>query len=170
MIKKRHLAIISAIVAVLLGGLLYNSVAQAQIGRPRTYKDSVEITALDQSGVHVFTMDIVLPFAFQPKETLLNITDVWATVTVGVYSAHDYKLDIVLNSKVTTTSEPRWCYTHSLAMFSMHIEDQSVNNTIREGINKLKVTNPQYYDSGWKLGWMKIFKVSVFIEYEYQPR
>ncbi|NIO36496.1 hypothetical protein GTO27_02210, partial [Candidatus Bathyarchaeota archaeon] len=134
MLKKRYLLVLSiAAVSVLLGSLFYGSTTQAQIGKPRTYKDSVEITALDQSGVHFYTFNLLLPFAFQPKENLLDITDVWATVTVGVYSAHDYKLDIVLNDKVTTTSQPRWCYTHSLAMFSMHIEDQSVHSTIREG-------------------------------------
>ncbi len=130
----------------------------------------MEITALDQSGVHFYTFNITLPFAFKPKEMFLNVTDVWVTVIVGVFEGMNFKIDVALNDGVAVTSPIHWCYTTSLNMFSIHIQDPSVYNTIVEGINKLTIANPYRWQNGWVLSWMRAYEATIFIEYEYQPR
>ncbi len=182
MIKKRHLVIISAIVAVLLGSLLYNNIAQAQRGKePNIYKDSVEIDVLDWSarlygysypielGVQ-FDRSLEFPFVFSPiglaSQGDLNITSLWVNIIASTFAGQggtiSFKIGINDNA---TLSINGWAVHFDLARtVSAHLENHPSLRAIEQGINVL-----QLYDlNPSPLPVVTLHEIRVFIEYEYQ--
>ena len=183
MIKKRYLTILSVvIVAVLLGSLFHANIAQALAltGKPQpsSYKDSIEITLLDMSGDNVaFGVRIysahpaILPFPFNPKDDFLSITGIW--ITTIAYSS-DYVRHNITVKNITLKSTAIEYHGSYPIIASTYIDaSELLPETITSGTNVLTISNPEVWDNGtgeWTPYWLLLFKVTVFIEYEYQIR
>jgi len=180
MIKKTYLAILSiAIASVLLGSLFYINITQAQGGKARTYKDHMEIVVLEWTsrefgvnsdqrdyGVALITdSPITLPFFFSPKEAFMNITNLWITFTAqNMYPAHlTIPVNITINDVATISTDEFYPSMNiGLKVVSLHITNLNVYETITSGLNNLVLTSSENL--------LTVFRVSVFIEYEYQAR
>jgi hypothetical protein len=196
MLKKGYIIIALAIVSVILGSLFYNNITQAQ--RLRIFKDSVEITVLDwtarmvplssyydpvhiEKGVLFFQGNPVnFAFVFAPKQSFLNITNLWIVL---IALAPDYYTDairfsVTINSKVTVSTGEVQMYGESWdrahpQQVSIQIKDYGVYQAIIEGINSITFSNPEFKHSvygDWRNTNLEMFKIMLFIEYEYQAR
>lgn len=112
MIKKGYLVVMSlAVVSILLGSLLYNSVifGGKPTPQPTAQKDSVEITLLSLTsylgyGIFIdYQRPATLPFAFDTKARFLNVTGLWITV-VAYSSLNDIRFNITLNELTLRSS------------------------------------------------------------------
>jgi hypothetical protein len=61
----------------------------------------------------------------------------------------------------------QYCYQESLNIFTIHVENQTVYDSIEAGINELTIFNPRHLRNGWELSWFWVVRAKVFIEYEY---
>lgn len=135
----------------------------------QTRKDAVEITVLDWtsrqytpcSGYPIewrVKLDVVkLPFVFSPKPNFLNVTNLWITVIASTVSdVGTFSFNATIND-ATPVILTGYFYYDRLGEASLQIEDTT---TITEGINVITLSNPTAD--------FLIYKVTVFIEYEYQ--
>lgn len=199
MIKKRYLVVMSlAVVSALLGGLLYTALGSTSAGKPEPQpsicKDSVEIELLDWSmrdkyyplgddhleqGIVCvgppYTIPLVLPFAFNPREKFVNVTDFWFSFVMADESGYTGYIgkvffNITINEDNTVSSESSINAGH-IHTISVHLNNPDILNTISPNINTLSLTHDhvEIYNipqQNWRKMW--VYRVTVLIEYEYQ--
>jgi len=169
MIKKGYIMIALAIVSVLLGSLVYNSVTQADTGRFQVYRETVKIcvlsprdSALPFSGIQV--PGIKLPFEFNAKERFLNVTDVWVFIVIGPEQYRLSGFEVTMDAiEINDVSVPVTGTYSAPTGVSVHIQDPFIYGTIFPGINTLTLRYLEVY-RGY------VFETSILITYEYQTR
>lgn len=170
MIKKRYLIVLTAaIVSILLGSLLYSNLALAGKPQPSLRKDAVEIDILGwitrqwgysgeskEWGIYVRAgWDADLAFVFNVRQILSNITNI-VVVTYATGAVNDFTLSINgAETNVGDASFPVDLLSTKLVQLNPDLIQ------INEGINSLRL-------SGSGSGWLSVYKVTVFIEYQYQ--
>jgi hypothetical protein len=192
MLKKRYLIPLAlAIISVLAGSLFYNNITQAQSGRFRMYKDSIEITVLDWAEVTIQSLSsgsrmdygimflkdfpIKLAFGYSAKEQFQNVTNLWITILTPTYEHATtlWKFNITFNDKVTVSSGEFKLYPSSyhIKAVTLHIESPDVYQIVPPQINTLTLSSlmKKSYDI-WEDAYLEIFKITLYIEYEYQAR
>lgn len=171
MIKKRYLLIISVtLVSIIFGSLLYNSIAQAGKPEPTLQKDAVEIDVLEwvtrqwesgsasgrEWGIYVregWSADF--SFVFSPKQSIFNVTNavivVYATGNIQNFVLSINNVDFTVGDVQFPSDLP------STKLVQLDTNLLQIN----EGINLLTL-------SGSGLSFLSVYKISLFIEYEYQ--
>lgn len=183
MIEKRYLIVLTvALVSVLLGSLLYSSLALAGKPQPQPSicKDAIEITVLDwtdryyqsgssessEMGLTWFRGPTVvdLPFVFIPKEILLNVTRLWITLVVNsIYGDGLTNIKAKINNNFAVNFGSIWVDDIYLSSHTRYLEHDPVLNAISSGINLLQLYDLSDYD-------LLIYRITMFIEYKYQAR
>jgi len=185
LLKKRYILVVLGVVSVLLVSLfslaLAGDVTPSGKPQPSNNKDCVEITALDWTSVSrsgfgrgAFLYEgreVELVFIFDPKQDFLNVTGMWMTfVAWSNYPAYPKIFDITLNDGMTITTPEKFYAEGQVSAASLEI-DSSVHHEVKEGVNEITLENPRYvYDLGVEVAHMEIFRVTLFVEYEYQAR
>ena len=187
MLKKRYLVILSvAVISILLGSLFYINITLApKRQEPTILKDSVEITVLDwvsrryvatseefDYGISLYdAIPLSLVFSFSPKQVFLNITDMYVSIVASTTQGQgrDHKLTVAVNGVATTTDGNPLSHYY-LSVLTQHMTNPQVYATIEEGINTLTLSNPFWWNLQplWQPTMIFVYKVTVFIEYEYQ--
>ena len=142
----------------------------------QTYKDAVEITALDWSAVHVLGYDVgvyvwnlescVIPFVFSPQgKQLVNVTDIWITITQTHGNSYQtIYFNITINDNTTITTEPfRNSVGWSPMINAIHIENTDIYNLIHPGVNTL-----EFHEVQGDRNDVTFYRIIVLIEYEYE--
>lgn len=183
MLKKRYIVIALGIISVLLGSLLYTSLVLAgditPSGKPQptTFKDCMEISLLNFPSATSFSVylrqfgeNVTMPFAFNPQENLLNVTDAWVSIIVRIGSAsgYDVRFDFTVNG--VTAKTYAWYAGNSPSLVSMPLT-RPLCETITEGINTMSISGGEKWiweTSSWDPVELLLYQVTIFIEYEYQ--
>lgn len=176
MIRKRYLIVVTvAIVSVLLGSLLYSNLALAGKPEPQPsiYKDTAEITALDwiaryyngeEYGIKIHVDSAwwypmqKFPFIFDPKPELVNVTDLWISITGTSYAAYndyEFRLYVVLNDVEVWQGMTRFDIPVA-GITTVHIENPNLN----QGVNVIQLSVDDNV--------LTVHRITVFVEYEYQ--
>lgn len=184
MLKKRYIITALGIVSVVLVSLfnlaLAGDITPSGKPQPTANKDYVEITPLDWTSVRTRNgfeqgallyegRNVELIFVFSPKQDFLNATGMWMTfIARSDYPAYPKIFDITLNDGMTITTPEKFYADSQVSAVSLEI-DSSIFNEMNEGTNKITLENARYvYDVGVEVAQMEIFKLTLFIEYEYQ--
>ena len=158
-----------AIVSLLFGSLLYNQLALAGKPQPQTIKDTVEIDVFGWAtrqhsqdpgyakewGIYVEdAYPAEMLFAFSPTNNPSNITKI--LVTVFATDGIDH---FTVNVNGVDTDAGRVQFHDQKICTSVITLDPTVVQ-INKGINSIRLSGKQ--------GWLSVYRLSVFIEYEYQ--
>jgi hypothetical protein len=148
----------------------------------QVYKEAVEMSVLDwtsnywytlysmssgegrEVGALLITVDFPLDvfFTFSPESKSPNITKFGITITAGYvgYGDASARFNLTINDKISylTNYHLYYYYPRGLTVMSTLTQEPSILQAISIGINNLKM-RPSVD--------MWIFRVNVFIEYEY---
>jgi hypothetical protein len=169
MLRKKHIILALVIVSVLLGSLLYNNIAQAGTSKYRIYKDSVKISLLSPREKGILLAGgwpEEFPFTFEPKGTLLNVTNMWITY---VYSSHEkatewLQFNITLNHK--HVASVTYGVVYRPVQHGIQITDPNIYSALVEGINLIIIK-----DTGLTIDKaFYLYELTIFIEYKYKAR
>jgi len=170
-LKKRHVIMALGVVSVLLVSLFTLALAGdiTPSGKPQpqpaVYKNSLSISLLrvassgwgSQGVAFVQPVGVYeIPFAFNPTETLLNVTNLWVSYIYGTYAPNT--INIYLNDILAATHY--YDNAKSIPFYtSSQVTETNIHNALNSGINvlSLEVTNTLYLQ-----------ELTIFIEYEYQ--
>lgn len=151
-------------------------------GQPAgVYKEVVIVNALDWTavdkggtgdrGITIYQDDpsyrCLLPYEFDPKGELLNVSDMWILTTETCHWVHSYKFDIVFNNNITIT-------TTSMAFFEVYypnlrttqITNSTIHQLLKPGINTVEFRN--VLGGGTLERLIALHRVTILIEYYYQ--
>jgi len=164
LLKKRYIILVSGIVSVLLGSLLYTNLALAgkPEPQPQVDKDTVKI---DLKSCRISTetdphINATLPFTFNPKGHNFNLTRMWISFITGGNFWHS--IDFNLNGATAITLNYFTAYPDTITSFETDVD---FYGAIVEGINVL--TASEIYRDPMIPTTEYIFYMSLFIEYEY---
>lgn len=144
--------------------------SQGQSGTVRNETEKIVLFECEQAPVRVaYTWHPAeFTFAFNPKQTFGNVTDMQIEVILKPdigFSQH--KFDIKFNDVTTISSGSFETIQYELLSLGIHIEDPSVYQVIHSGINTLALTNPQYYDGSWHQWFIHLYRLIIIVEYEW---
>jgi len=147
-------------------------------GQPGTTRNETEKTVLLEYIVHDSPVHVAytwhpaeFTFAFNPKQTFVNVTDMQIDVVFRPdISYNPHRFDIKFNDAVTISTGSVEIKQYYLISLVIPVENTDVYQAIYPGINTLAITNPCYYDGGTWISWfIDLYRVVLTIEYEYQP-
>ncbi len=198
MIRMRYLVILFfGMVSLLVGSLLYNSIALAERERESalhidTTRESIVsiehvygptrdiylggLSLWPSWASEVYGVDLATPtfvFRFNPKKTFVCITELWVSATVFVpaldLQLHNASFEITLNNVTTVIETETEIRHYYLSAVPLDLSDFS--DRIGEGLNELRI-------GAWGYDLLhpenrhvvRTCEITLFAEYQYQPR
>lgn len=112
-------------------------------------------------------------FPYIPEGVASNVTGIGVAVLgipSGLNDFQPFRFNITLNDNATVRSQEIITRDNDPKSLCTVILDPSFLHTISEGLNKLMIHGPERFDSAldrWVSTGLEVFKIEVFIEYEY---
>jgi len=130
----------------------------------KTYLTILSIAIISVLLAPTYGIKIVLTgdflFVFNPKETFLNITDLWIFMIYSTNDPNPTTMNIALNG--VQVSSDIFDNVHGYPTpHRIHLQDSNIYGALNVGINAMTLD---------VLVFMFVYEISVFIEYEYQAR